>query len=113
MNLQIEHIITILAVAGSALTIYFNLKKFGDNIKTESEWRTTVNRDIRDLIAKVDDMICTHKNTVQLVHDLLKENVSTEHQIKELKNEIDKIWKSFDDIKDELKYIRNRVSENR
>lgn len=105
-----EQIITILAVVGSALTVYFNLKKFGDNIRQEAEWRTTINNDMKNLLEKVTELLASHKDTVKLVQELME--FKTAHQIyDEAQNkEIEKMWKEIDKNRDDIKKLREIAS---
>lgn len=98
-----ESIITILAVIGSALTIYFNLKKFGDNIKQETAWRTGVNSDMRNLLDRVTDLLNEHKETTTIVRDLIDFKISQSHVNAAVDKEFAAIRTHINEIKDTLK----------
>lgn len=103
-----EQIVTILAVVGSTFTIYFNLKKFGDNIKLEAVWRTTVNNDLKNVLDKVTELLAEHKDTARLVRELMEAKVKQDHEIEKLQTENKTIWKRLDEYKDRIERLEGR-----
>ena len=104
--MAIENIITILAVVGSALTIFLNLRKFGDNIKSEAEWRTGVNIDMKNMLDKMSEMLSAQKDNAVLIRELIEARIKLEHEIDKLKNEQTTIWKRADELKAELEKLK-------
>jgi polyhydroxyalkanoate synthesis regulator phasin len=111
MAITLEHIITIFAVVGSALTIYFNLKKFGDNIKKESEWRTSVNHDMKNLLEKVTELLEAHKVTTNLVKDLMEARIRLEGRMEIIEKEQSTVWRKMDERKENIDKLYDRVSK--
>ena len=100
--MTIENAITILAVIGSALTVYFNFRKFGDRIKDEAEWRTSVNIDMKNMLQKMTEMLASHRDVTELIHGLMEARVKLEHEIDKMKAELKIMWKRIDEQKAEI-----------
>ena len=47
---------------GTLLGVWWNLHKFGDNIRKEAEWRTNVNNELAKLLENVKTLLESHRN---------------------------------------------------
>ena len=106
--MSIENIVTILTVVGSALAIFFNLRKFGDNIKSEAEWRTGINIDMKNMLNKMTEVLSAQKDNTVLIRELIESRIRIEHEIDKLKGELTTIWKRTDEQKAEIDKLTNR-----
>ena len=61
-------IISVLTSVGVVFVAYFNLKKIGDNIRQETEWRAKINVELR----KIADEVTKIKLIEQDIHTLIK-----------------------------------------
>jgi len=92
----LSNIITITAVLSSMLAIWWNLHKFGDGIKKETEWRTGITRDMKDVLTQLSSVLQKHDTTVALVNDLLTFKIDQSHINKANDKEHDTLWKRID-----------------
>jgi len=92
----IEMIITILAVSCSALTIYYSMKKIGDNIRAETVWRTTTSIDIRSIISTTAEIKLGLKDNSEKIRKLSEETIRQQGEIESLKKELVQITGRID-----------------
>ena len=109
--MTIESIITILAVVGSALTIFFNLRKFGDNIKKEAEWRTGVNIDMKNMLDKMTEMLSAQKDNTLLIRELIEARIRLEHELDKVKRELTTMWKRSDEHQAEIDNLKKTQNQ--
>jgi len=105
-----ETIVTLVAVTGSAFTIYFNLKKFGDNIKQEAIWRTDINRDIKSLLEKVNSLIKSLNDTAGSISELITARARIEQEIDTIKKEQNKMWLRIDENRNLIYANKENIS---
>ena len=98
-NISLSQIITILAVISSALSVYFSLRKFGDNIKKDAEWRTEVNFGMKNILDKIQELLISHKNSSDVVNGIIKAQVELGHRQDGFEKEQKLIWGRIDEHK--------------
>ena len=103
--ITIEMIITIIAVLGSALTVYLSMKRIGDNIRSETEWRTSIRIDLKHISTITTEIKTGQKDNTDKIIKLTEANVKQQGEIEFLKREIEA-------LKRELQHVLKRLDRN-
>ena len=104
-------ILTVVTIIGSALTIWWNLHKLGENVKRETAWRTSINIDMKNLLGKVNELLNNFKTTDAAINELKKGQVIVEKDIEAIHKEIKTIWKRTDEHLTSIKNIQHQMTQ--
>ena len=101
-EVTLAQIITVIAVLGSAMTVYYQLRKFGERMAEEATWRTGVNADMKALLTKIGELLDSQKSTAQVVQSLIEFRIDQNHSNLSTQKELAAAWKKIDAQEDKI-----------
>jgi len=97
--MDMSTIITILALANSAFTMYFSFKKVSNNAQSVTEWRTTVNNDLKETKEIIREIKDSNKEIRKEVKEITEKQIKQDGEIESIKRDMKAIWKNIDEMK--------------
>ncbi len=113
MNVAIsfEMVVAIVALLGSAASLYLNVRKMVENERKDAERWTRLELSLESLVTQVKELVLEQKETAKIINEMSKMNTAQQEEIISLKKQQDKVWNYVDGFKAELERVRQDIMQ--
>jgi len=104
-----SQVLTVIAMLGSVLGIWWNLHKFGENIRKESDWRNEITFNLKRAITDISELVTSLKTVMSVQNELLEFKMKQQTENEADKRERIKLWERIDENRDAIKKVHKIV----
>ncbi len=106
----INSIMPILALFGSALSLYVTWQKINSKSKDEAVWRALVDDKLQRIVDSVKDLRETEKTNTQLISSLSSDLTAINFILKQHAEDIHALEKKLDELRGDVKENSNKIA---